>query len=237
MKRFAGLLLLLFPLFLFSQQYPTPRDSSHSQKKPHRSIGIGVKAGFNFSNVTNASQINAGSRTGYHVGVFLAPESHNILGSRTELIYSRHGYNYGHDSTAGSGATPGSVDLDYIMLAQYLAIHITKYFQIQLGGETSYLLHAKVDSNTSQLAAGNPQAASILSYYNRFQAGYGGGVEIHPIGGLVIGAHYTISLTNLYNTSSYTSGGSNSPPPSFIPGIGSINPKNNLVQVYIGYRF
>ncbi len=237
MKRFAGLLLLLLPLFLFSQQYSAPRDSSHSQKKPHRSIGIGVKAGFNFSNVTNASQIDAGSRTGYHFGVFLAPESHKILGSRTELIYSRHGYSYGHDSTSGSGTTPGSVDLDYIMLAQYMAINITKYVSILLGGETSYLLHAKADSSTGQLAAVNPQAASILSYYNRIQAGYGGGVEIRPYAGLVVGAHYTISLTNLYNTSSYTSGGSNGPPPSFIPGIGTINPKNNLVQVYIGYRF
>jgi Outer membrane protein beta-barrel domain len=229
--------LFLFPLFLFGQSYHSPGDSSRPQKKEHHPIGIGVMAGFNFSNVTSASEINAGGRTGYHFGVFYSPGSHSILGSRTELVYSRHGYNYGHDSSSASGNTPGSVDLDYIMLGQYMAINITKYFQIYLGGETSYLLHAKVDSNTAQIAAASPQAASVLSYYNRIQAGFGGGVEIHPYSGIVIGAHYTISLTNLYNTSSYTSGGSSSTPPSFIPGIGSINPKNNLIQVYAGWRF
>ena len=53
--------------------------------------------------------INGSSRTGYHAGIFLAPSSKSILSSRTELIYSRHGYNY-----SDSGAN-GSVNLDYIM--------------------------------------------------------------------------------------------------------------------------
>src|ERR1700744_913649 len=119
MKRFAGL-LLLFPLFLFGQPNQSPGDSSRAPKKERHPIGIGIKAGFNFSNVTSASEVNTGSRTGYHFGVFFAPVSHSILGSRTELVYSRHGYTYGHDSSAASGNSPGSVDLDYIMLGQYM---------------------------------------------------------------------------------------------------------------------
>jgi hypothetical protein len=240
MKKIAGFFLLIAPFLSFSQQQPgqQPPEKNSQQKKEHHSIGIGIKAGFNFSNVTNASMINAGSRTGYHFGIFLAPPSHSILGSRTELIYSRRGYNYGHDSTSASGTTPGSVDLDYIMMAQYMAINITKFVQVQLGGQTAYLLHAKADSTTSQLASINPAAASMLSYYNRFEAGFGGGVEIHPVGGLLIGARYSISLTNHYNTSSYTgSSNGNGAPPSFVPGIGSVNPKNNVVQGFIGYRF
>jgi hypothetical protein len=234
-----GLLLLLAPATLFGQepsgQQPVP-DKNKQQKQQH-SIGIGITAGFNFSNVTNASGIGAGSRTGYNFGLFLAPSSHSILGSRTELIYSRHGYNYGHDSSAASGISAGSVDLDYILFAQYLAINITKYVQIHLGAQTSYLLHAKVDSGGQQ-AGGNAAAASILSYYNRFDYGFGGGVEVHPIGGLVIGGRYSISLSNLYKMPSSTStGNGNGEPPSFVPSMGSINLKNNLVQLYIGYRF
>jgi opacity protein-like surface antigen len=229
--------LLLAPFTLFSQQQPgqQPSPDKNNQQKQQHSIGIGITAGFNFSNVTNASSISASSRTGYNFGIFLAPPSHHILGSRTELIYSRHGYNYGHDSSAASGTSAGSVDLDYIMLAQYMAINITKYVQIHLGAQTSYLLHAKVDSGNQQ-TNGNAAAAGLLSYYNRFDYGYGGGVEVHPIAGLVIGGRYSISLSNLYKMPSYTGTG-NGAPPSFIPSVSSINLKNNLVQLYVGYRF
>src|ERR1700729_1062018 len=130
MKRISLLPFVLPPLFLYAQQWPTSQDSGSHRKQKH-SIGIGVKAGFNFSNVTNASQINAASRTGYHIGIFLAPQSKSILSSRTELLYSRHGYSY---SDSAAKAT-GSIDLDYVMLAQYLCINITKYVQIQLGGQ------------------------------------------------------------------------------------------------------
>jgi hypothetical protein len=223
MKHLALFPIILLPLFLYSQQWPIPQDSAH--KQPHRSIGIGIQAGFDFSNVTNASQINASTRTGYHFGIFLAPPSRSILSSRTELIYSRHGYNYS-DSAAKAN---GFIDLDYILLAQYVCINITKFVQIQFGAETGYLLAAKADSG-QMMNTGNAGANQLLSFYNRFQYGYGGGVEIHPYSGLLIGARYNISLNNLYNFSS-TSGGTT---PSFAP---SVNLKNNIIQVFAGWRF
>jgi opacity protein-like surface antigen len=228
MKRITGLLLLLAPFVLYSQQQ---QDMSNKKPEPeqHKSIGIGIKAGFNFSNVTNASEVNGSSRTGYHFGLFLAPSSKSILSSRTELIYSRHGYNYADSNNS----TSGSVNLDYIMLAQLMAINITKYVQIQIGAQTSYLLSAKADS--SRPSTGNASADQAISYYNRIDYGYGAGVEIHPVAGFLIGARYNVSLANLYKQSfSFTPG---SPPPSFIPNTSSINLKNNVVQLFLGYRF
>ncbi|HEV3412229.1 MAG TPA: porin family protein [Puia sp.] len=224
MKRIAALLIMLIPLFLYSQQWPMPPDSS-GHKKQHNPIGIGIKAGFNFSNVTNASQINAASRTGYHLGIFWAPPSKRIISSRTELLYSRHGYNYSDSASKANG----SIDLDYIMFAQYVCINITKYVQIQFGGQTGYLLHAKADSG-QMMNTGNAQANQLLSFYNRFQYGYGGGIEIHPYSGLLIGATYIISLSNLYNFSNFSSGGQ----PSYAP---SVNLKNNIIQISVGWRF
>jgi hypothetical protein len=226
MKRIVALLIMLIPFFLYSQQWPASPDSS-GHKKQHHSIGIGIKAGFNFSDVTNASQINPASRTGYHIGLFLAPQSKSILSSRTELLYSHHGYNYSDSASKANG----SIDLDYIMLAQYMCINITKYVQIQIGGQTGYLLSAKADSGQS-MNTGNAQANSIISYYNRLWYGYGGGIEIHPYSGLLIGATYVISLNNLYNfsPSSYSSGST----PSFAP---SVNLKNNIIQISVGWRF
>ncbi len=224
MNKLVGLLLLFAPFALFGQQ---ETDKSEKKSKPHKMIGIGIKAGFDFSNITNASMVNASSRTGYHFGLLIGTGSKHLLGSRTELIYSRRGYNYKDSASAGS------INLDYIGLAQLLTINITKYVQIQIGAQTSYLLTVKADS--SQPSTGNASADKALAFYNRFDYGYGGGVEIHPFVGLLVGARYNISLNNLYKqpTSFSTSGGT----PSFYPSASSISLKNNVIQVFVGYRF
>jgi hypothetical protein len=53
---------------------------------------------------------------------------------------------------------------------------------------------------------------------------------VHPVLGLIIGARYNLSLSNLYkNTFTGNSGGG-------MPGV-SIDPRNNVIQVYAGWRF
>jgi hypothetical protein len=185
-------------------------------------MGIGLKAGVNFANVTDASSINSSSRSGFHVGAFLAPSSKSIIGSRTELIFSRQGYNY------KSGTNTGNVNLDYIMLPQYMCINITKYFSIQLGGQMAYLLNAKADSSSNG-GSGNPYAG-IMNYYNKLDFGYGGGIEVHPVSGLLIGARVNISFGNLYSSDAYSSGTQ----PSFVP---NVDVKNNLFQIFAGWQF
>lgn len=200
MKKYLLLLLIAPPVLGFSQ--------------------IGLKAGLNFANVTKASSINNSSQTGFHAGLFLAPQSKGIIGSRTEIIFSRQGYDY------KTGSNTGSVNLNYIMLPQYMTINITKYFQLQLGGQMAFLINAKADSSgTSQ--SGNP-AAKIMDFYNRFDYGYGGGVEIHPFSGLLIGARLNISLGNLYKEPQPGQ------QPSFFP---SVDVKNNVFQAYLGWTF
>jgi len=203
MKKSIIYLLLIVPLYSVSQ--------------------IGIKAGFNFANVTKASSINNSSRTGFHAGIFLAPPSKGIISSRTELIFSRQGYDY------KTSTNTGNVNLNYIILPQYMAINITKYFQLQFGGQMAFLLNAKVDSAGSGGGAGDNK---MMDMYNRFDYGYGGGIEIHPVGGLLIGARVNISLGNLYKDigTAAASGGT----ASFIP---KVDVKNNVFQVFAGWRF
>jgi hypothetical protein len=201
MKKMTLFLLLILPCCLFAQ--------------------IGLKAGLNFANVSKASSINNSSRSGFHAGIFLAPSSKKILGSRTELIFSRQGYNY------KSGTNTGNVNLDYIMLPQYIAINITKYFQIQLGGQMAFLINAKVDSNSGS-STGNASVDKAMDFYNRFDYGYGGGIEIHPVSGLLIGARVNISLGNLYKMPE------DGQQPSFVP---KVDVKNNLFQIFAGWKF
>ena len=180
---------------------------------------IGVKAGLNFSNVTNTSSINHSSETGYNVGIFLAPKSKSILSSKTELILSKQGYNY---STSTQG---GSADLLYIMLPTYMCINITRFFQIHIGAQMAYLINAKADSTTT--SGSTDPFTDALQYYNRFDYGLGGGVEVHPFKGLLIGARMNISLADLYSDA--LSGQ--------IPSLSSVDVKQNLFQLYAGWHF
>ncbi|MBA4166352.1 MAG: PorT family protein [Chitinophagaceae bacterium] len=222
MKKSAFFFAILLPVAAFSQQ---ENAAKHKKSKEDNSIGIGIRGGLNFANVTNASSINSRSQTGYHAGLFLAPSSASVLGSRTEITFSRQGYNY------GTGANTGSVKLDYIILSQMMAVNITKYVQIQVGAQTAYLLNAKADS-VKQQSTGNATADKILGFYNRIDYGLGGGIEFHPFKGIVLGGRYTMSLANLYKTNTSTTGGAS----SYIP-HGDLNFKNNVVQFFVGYRF
>jgi len=187
---------------------------------------FGLKAGLNFANVTKASSINNSSQSGFHVGILIAPSSKKIIGSRTELVYSRQGYSY------KTGTSTGNVNLDYIVLPQYMAINITKYLQIQLGAHMAYLVNAKVDS-TNSMSTGNPSVDAIMKYYNRFDYGFGGGVEIHPVAGLLIGVRLNISLSSLYKNMETLPSGPGTPP-SFVP---TVDVKNNLLQLSAGWIF
>jgi hypothetical protein len=226
MKKIYFVLLILFPGIVFSQQDSTSTTKSKQEKKPSHSLGLGIKAGLNFTNITSASSISNSSETGYQVGLFLDPKSSSILGSRTELLYSHQGYNY------ATGLTTGRVYLDYIMLAQLMAINITHFVQIQIGTQIAYLTNAKADSTKS--STGNASIDAALSYYNRVDFGFSGGLEVRPFMGILVGARYNLSLTNLYKMPTTTGTEDN---PSYVPSSSDLNFKNNLFQIYVGYRF
>ena len=205
MKKIFFCLILITPCFVLAQ--------------------FGIKAGLNFANVTKASSINNSSQTGFNIGLLLAPPSKKIISSRTEIVFSRQGYDY------KTNTNTGNVNLDYIMMPQYMCINITKYFQIQFGGQMAFLISAKADSSTTTGTSTSPYS-KIMDYYNKFDYGYGGGIEIHPVSGLLIGARANISLGNLYKDLGTTSPGSTTP--SFIP---KVDVKNNLFQIFAGWKF
>ncbi len=181
---------------------------------------FGLKAGVNFAKVSNASSINSSSRSGFNAGVFLAPPSKKILSSRTELIFSRQGYDYKTSSNTGN------VNLDYIQMGQLASINITKYVSLLFGAQTSYLISAQADSvKNSGGTAGS--YGSIMNLYNRIDYGYALGAEVHPVMGLVIGARYNVSLSKIYKDIQSLQA----------PSFSSDDAKNNVVQIFAGWQF
>lgn len=179
---------------------------------------IGIKAGLNFAKVSKASDINSGSKSGFHAGLFLAPPSKKIISSRTEILFSRQGYDY------KNGSTTGEVDMDYIQMGQLMSINISKYFSLMFGAQTAYLISAKVDSSTT---SGSAVENKIMDFYNRIDYGYAIGVEVHPVAGLIIGARYNVSLAKVYKDLQGFQ------KPSFT----SEDAKNNVIQISVGWRF
>jgi hypothetical protein len=218
MNKLIAVMILLLPVLCIGQ---TP-DTKAAKKK------IGIKAGLNFSNITKAASINAQSRSGFMAGAFIALPSRGIMGYRSEIIFSKQGYDY------KTGQTTGSVDLNYILLPQLMCINITKYVQLQAGGQLAFLVGGKIDSASLSSLPSFPSVPSLpfqkkmMDYYNKVDYGAAGGIEVYPFAGLLIGARYNISLGNLYK------GDAGDPNPNFIP---KVDVKNNVLQLFVGYKF
>jgi hypothetical protein len=181
---------------------------------------FGVKTGVNFANVTGASSINSSNQTGFMIGAYVAPPSTGLMGFKTELIYSKQGYNY------QTSTNTGNVNLDYILMPQLMCINLTKFVQLQFGAQMAFLINANVDSSNSTNAGSSSEAMDL---YNKFDYGYAIGGEVHPVKGLVLGARYNVSLGDMYKTQTYPGA-----MPSFIP---KVDAKNNVVQLFVGWTF
>lgn len=178
-------------------------------------LSIGLKAGLNFANITNASSVKAGSYTGYMMGGYIAPKPKKWLGFRSEIILSRQGYDY------KTNTNTGKVNLDYLLLPQLITLNFGKKIQLHAGGQMAFLLNANVDSTGSG-------SGSLFDYFNRFDYGLAGGVELSPFLGFFVGGRINISLNNINKVPPW---GGNWP--NFIP---KIDAKNNVVQLYAGWR-
>jgi len=182
----------------------------------HAQFGIGVKAGVNFANIKDEAGFNSDSRTGYMVGAYFAPGAKKFLSFRSEIILSRQGYNY------KTATNTGNVNLDYLLLPQLFVLKFSKLVQVHAGVQGAFLLNANVDSTGSG-------SGSLFDYFKRFDYGVVGGAEIFPFMGLFIGARINVSLNNANQEAPL--GGSW---PNFIP---RVDAKNNVVQIYTGWRF
>ncbi|MCY7309357.1 MAG: PorT family protein [Chitinophagaceae bacterium] len=179
-------------------------------------FGIGVKAGVNFANIKDEAGFNSDSRTGFMVGAYFAPGAKKFLSFRSEIILSRQGYNY------KTATNTGNVNLDYLLLPQLFVLKFSKLVQVHAGVQGAFLLNANVDSTGSG-------SGSLFDYFKRFDYGVVGGAEIFPFMGLFIGARINVSLNNANEEAPL--GGSW---PNFIP---RVDAKNNVVQIYTGWRF
>ncbi len=206
---------LLLLLTIWSLSAAAQTDAGQAAKRK-----LGLKVGANFSTVhfKNDGDLKLNSRQGIMVAGFYSPATRGIMGFRSEVVYSRQGF------TSADGDTKTIVSNDYILLPQFTTINISRFFQLQLGGQIGYLINAKGKSESSSL--------DLKQMTNRLDYGAAGGVEIYPFKGLILGGRYSISFGDVYKSISTTPG--NGDP---VSGMFDVKSRNGVISFFIGYQF
>lgn len=183
---------------------------------------LGIKAGLNFLSLPKVKSPNqtVESSTGFFAGAYYAVPAKR-LGYRTELIFSRQGYNYKTSSQTGD------VMLNCLVLPQLMTLNITRFVQLHAGGQVAFLLNAKVDSSANPSSVPNLEKAN--NYFSKVNYGIAGGAQVHPVAGLFVGARYNLFFNMLADDKTATT-------PPYVPAT-SNNLKNGLFQFYLGYQF
>jgi hypothetical protein len=182
---------------------------------------FGVKAGYNWSYVTGSTAgFNPGNRSGFMVSAFYAPAARTGRGFRSEIVFSRQGYSF------DDGGQNTDVLNDYLYLPQLLTFSIGRFFQLQAGAQIGVLLNSKLSG---------AKDSTITDLMNRIDYGFAAGVELNPVGGLLVGGRYNLGLGKLYKQYEMSSTNPNPFPLPFNPQ--TTNLKNAVVQFFVGYRF
>ena len=223
--------LLLVAACVFFTQNTTAQTMMASKTGSSKS-GFGFRVGLNYAKVSGGSDsILYRYKPGLMVAVFLAPQSTGVISYRSELLYSKQGFDY----TDPSGRT-GTVSNDYLMLPQMIGINITKFVQLQAGAFVGYLLHTK-DSNLPKESISTDPSKAALELMNRVDFGAAGGIEIHLFKGLILNARYNMGFAKLYKEQSDIPQSDPAAVYNPLAKYQNINTKNAVIQLSVGYRF
>lgn len=92
-------------------------------------IDLGVKAGVNFSSITDASGLS--NRTGFVAGVFVGGKLNDNLGIQGEILYSQQGAEF----------ELGEFNLDYVNVPVLVKYYVAQGLNIQAGPQFGVLVN------------------------------------------------------------------------------------------------
>ncbi|MGL2992638.1 porin family protein [Flavobacterium sp. TSSA_36] len=141
--------------------------------------GLGVRAGYNFSNVSEGKLGNTTNRDGYYVGLYKeVPLLDKLLYIQPEVQFSKQGF-----STAIS-----DVDLSYIQVPILAKLYALKIVSVETGPQFGFKVSDKVRG------LGNPD-------FKTFDAAWAFGASINLPFGLSVNARYISSLNEVIKNS------------------------------------
>ena len=97
-----------------------------------QSIDLGVKAGANFANITDASGLS--NKTGFQAGVFGGIKFTDNIGIQADILYSQQGAEFEF----------GKFDLDYVNIPIVLKYYLIQGLNIQAGPQFGFVVNDDV---------------------------------------------------------------------------------------------
>ena len=164
-------------------------DSTFAQINP--SARVGVKGGFNVSNLYIDDISDENARYGFNVGLYGQVLSSEKAALQLELLYSTKGSRAFYET--GTLNQEVKYNLNYLDLPVLAVIKLGESAEIHLGGYASYLLNANI-SYSGDLANGTDEIDkdNLKSY----DYGLVGGVGFN-FGAVQVGARYNYGLVKI----------------------------------------
>lgn len=95
-------------------------------------IDLGIKAGANFSTITDASGLD--NKTGFQAGVFAGLKFSDNVGIQADLLYSQQGAKF----------DLGDFDLTYVNIPVVLKFYVAQGFNLQAGPQFGFIVDDKI---------------------------------------------------------------------------------------------
>lgn len=97
-------------------------------------IDFGIKAGANFSTLTDATGLK--NKTGFHGGIFLGLKFNDKIALQPELLYSQQGAEF----------NVGKVDLDYINVPVIIKYYLIQGLNLQVGPQFGFVVNDNISN-------------------------------------------------------------------------------------------
>ncbi|MGB8193455.1 MAG: outer membrane beta-barrel protein [Chitinophagaceae bacterium] len=213
------ILLLLSALCMQAGAQTSNDYASAKKEKKQKGRQLGIRGGYNIPRMAGEKNMDLkpGTKNGYTFSLSYSPASRSGMGFRSELVYSSQNFSFSADGQKTA------IKQEYIYLPQFTTIGISKFFQLQVGGQIGFLLNANRSS-------GGKSKESLLSAMNRLDYGAAGGLEVYPFKGIIIGGRYNMNFGKTYKAPTGTFN-----PLPFNPS--DVKGSNAVINFYLGYKF
>ena len=190
--------------------YGQDEKVSDSSKVVITKLGIGVKAGFNFSTVSQGDLKKApDARTSFYVGAsYEFPIIEDLLSIQPEIIYSQQGFE--KREMISEERFKSIYKVNYITVPVLARYYIVRGFSLDAGPQFS--LRVQDDFRISE----NDAESSLLQQTNCFDFGLSGGLSFQFESGIFINGRYTRGFREIIEGS---------------------KAKNTVIQFGMGYKF
>lgn len=182
---------------------------------------FGIKAGYNVAKVSGRSaNFSPDAKNGFTAAAFFSPRAKGGLGYRTELVFSRQGFEF------AEGGKTTAVTNDYVYMPHFTTFGIGTFLQLHVGAQMGYLL------KSSKATAA--ETKDITSFAERLDYGAAAGAEVYLLKHLILGGRYNVSFGNAYKRLEASATTPSVFPLPFNPA--EVKGKNAVINFFVGLR-